>query len=62
MVNANEEIQNQSLGGIYCSTALGYYLFGRRKDIKKCKLFLEGKKKSLEIKQIKEEAIEGSKK
>ena len=49
MDDADEEIQNKRLGGIYGSTALGYYLFGRRKDIKKGKLFLEGKKRALEI-------------
>ena len=54
--SADEEIQNKRLGGIYGSTALGYYLFGRRKEIKKGKLFLEGKRRAFEIKQIKENA------
>ncbi|MHA6260834.1 DUF948 domain-containing protein [Sporosarcina sp. CAU 1771] len=41
--------QNKKLGGIYGSTALGYYLFGKRKGLKKSKLFVEGEKRSNEI-------------
>lgn len=35
MGSADEEVQNKRLGGIYGSTALGYYLFRKRKESKK---------------------------
>lgn len=35
--DADEEVQNKRLGGLYGSTALGYYLFQKRKEAKKGK-------------------------
>ena len=35
MGRADEEVQNKKLGGLYGSTALGYYLFRKRKEMKK---------------------------
>lgn len=35
MGQADEEVQNKRLGGLYGTTALGYYLFRRRKEINK---------------------------
>lgn len=35
MGSADEEVQNKRLGGLYGSTALGYYLFQKRKASKK---------------------------
>lgn len=55
-------VQNKRLGGIYGSTALGYYLFGKRKGMKKSKLFTEGEKRASEIKEINEAVREEVKK
>lgn len=35
MGEADEEVQNKRLGGLYGTTALGYYLFRKRKELKK---------------------------
>ena len=35
MGSAGEEVQNKRVGGLYGSTALGYYLFSKRKELKK---------------------------
>lgn len=33
--DVGEEVQNKKLGGLYGATALGYYVFRKRKDLKK---------------------------
>ena len=52
-------IQNKRLGGVYGTAALGYYVFHRRKELKRGiagssrKLYEVGERKALEIEQMK---------
>ena len=57
---SNPSTQNKRLGGVYGAAALGYYLFQRRKELEKGiaikstrKLLDVGKRKALEIEQMK---------
>lgn len=58
---ADELTENKRLGGLYGTTALGYYLLLKRKELSKGKnrsnLYEAGKQRSTEIKEIKTEAM-----